>query len=44
MLIVTAFALLALFSVVAIVVGAEDPREDRDPRDNPFLWTGLGRH
>ena len=43
MVIVTAFALLALFSIVAIVLSAEDTREDRDPRENPILWATLGR-
>ena len=43
MVIVTVFALLALFSIVAVVLSAEDTREDRDPRENPLLWAYLGR-
>jgi hypothetical protein len=43
MVIVGVFALLALFSIVAIVLSAEDVREDRDPRENPMLWTTPGR-
>jgi hypothetical protein len=44
MVIVAAFALLALFSIVAVVLGAEDTREHRDPRDNPLLWATLSHH
>lgn len=44
MVIITAFAFLALFSIVAILLSAEDTREDRrNPRDNPLLWVTLGR-
>jgi len=43
MVLVTAFALLALFSIVAVLLSAEDTREYRDPRDNPLLWAWLGR-
>jgi hypothetical protein len=43
MVIVTVFALLALFSILAVVLSAEDTREDRDPRENPYLWASLGR-
>jgi len=43
MVIVATFALLALFSIVAIVLEAEDTREYRDPRENPLLWATLGR-
>jgi len=42
MLVVIVFALLALFSIVAIKLSAEDTREYRDPRENPLLWTTLG--
>ena len=44
MVVVTMFALLVLFSIVAVVLSAEDTREDRDPRDNPILWATFGRH
>jgi hypothetical protein len=43
MVIATAFALLVLFSIVAVVLSAEDTRESRDPRDNPEVWASLGR-
>lgn len=43
MVLVAAFALLALFSIVAILLSAEDTRGDRDPRDNPMFWASLGR-
>ena len=41
--IVTVFALLALFSFISIVLSGEDPREPADPRDNPFVWSSIGR-
>ncbi len=44
MVLVATFALLALFSIVAVVLSAEDTREHRDPRDNPLLWAMLSRH
>lgn len=43
MVIVAVFALLALFSIVAVVLSAEDTREDRVIRENPLLWAYLGR-
>lgn len=43
MVIVAAFALLALFSIISIVLSAEDPDRLRDPREDPYLWTTLGR-
>lgn len=43
MAIVAVFALLALFSIVSIVMSAEDPQASSDPRENPFLWATLGR-
>ena len=43
MVILTAFALLALFSIVAIVLSAEDTREDREERYNPLYWASIGR-
>ncbi len=44
MVIVAVFALLALFSMISIVLSAEEPRGYNDPHDNPFLWAALGRH
>lgn len=29
---------LALFSVLSVVLGNEDPRHDSDPRDSLALW------
>jgi hypothetical protein len=43
MVIVTVFALLALFSIISIVMSAEDPRGLSDPRDNPLFWATIGR-
>jgi hypothetical protein len=43
MVIVTAFALLALFSSLSIVLGAEDRDGTRESRENPYLWTTIGR-
>jgi hypothetical protein len=43
MVIVAVFALLALFSFISIVLSAEEPRGQNDPRDNPLLWATLGR-
>jgi hypothetical protein len=43
MVLVTMFALLALFSIVSIVMSAEEPRGYNDPHDNPLLWATLGR-
>lgn len=43
MVLVVVFALLALFSIISIVMGAEEPRNYHDPRENPLLWATLGR-
>ena len=43
MVLVAVFAALALFSIISIVMSAEDPRDHSDPRDNPLLWATLGR-
>jgi hypothetical protein len=29
---------LALFSLISVLLGKEDPRHDTDPRDNLALW------
>jgi hypothetical protein len=44
MILVAAFALLALLSIVAVALSAEDPQQYRDPRENPILWATLGHH
>jgi hypothetical protein len=33
---------LALFSVVSVLLGNEDPRRDTDPRDTLALWARYG--
>jgi hypothetical protein len=33
---------LALFSILSILLGNEDPRHDSDPRDTLALWARLG--
>ena len=43
MVLVTTFALLVLFSIVAVLLSAEDTREDRDRQENPVLWAWVGR-
>jgi hypothetical protein len=42
MVIVAVFVLLALFSIVSIVMSADEPRDYRDPREDPILWATLG--
>jgi hypothetical protein len=44
MTILVVIALIALFSIVSIMLGSEEPREYSDPRDNPLLWFEVGRH
>ena len=39
MAIVAVFALLALFSIISIVLSAEEPDHLSDPRHSPYLWT-----
>ena len=41
---VALLVLLAVFSLVSIVLSGEDPQRTSDPRDNPLLWTQIGRH
>jgi hypothetical protein len=43
MVLVAVFTLLALFSIVSIVMSAEDSTRSSDPRDNPILWATFGR-
>jgi len=44
MVLVAVFTLLALFSIISIVMSAEDPARTSDPRDNPLLWDAFGRY
>ena len=44
MIIVALFALLAVFSLISILMSAEDMRRVADPRDNLLLLVMLGRH
>ena len=41
--VVVVFTLLALFSIISIVMSAEDPDRMTDPRENPLLWGTVGR-
>jgi hypothetical protein len=44
MAIVVVLGLLALFSIISIVLSAEDPdARPTEPVDNPILWATLGR-
>ena len=43
MAIVVVFALLALFSIISIVMSAEEPRSSNDYRDNSLRWAAFGR-
>jgi hypothetical protein len=46
MVVIAAFALLVLFSIVSIVMSAGDSERSNDPRadrENPLLWATLGR-
>jgi hypothetical protein len=42
MVLVAVITLLALFSIVSIVMSAEDPTSSLDPRDNPYNWSSFG--
>jgi hypothetical protein len=43
MVLLAVFGLLALFSVISIVMSAEEPGRPVDTHDNPLLWETLGR-
>jgi hypothetical protein len=43
MVLLAMFTLLALFSIISILLSADDPHRSSDPRDNPALWSALGR-
>jgi hypothetical protein len=43
MVFATALGLLALFSLISLALGTEDPRSSTDPRDNPLLWATMAR-
>ena len=46
MVVIAAFALLVLFSIVSIVMSAGDTErstDSRENRENPLLWAMLGR-
>jgi hypothetical protein len=46
MVVIAAFALLVLFSIVCIVMSAGDTERTtnaRESRENPLLWATLGR-
>ena len=43
MAIIVVFALLALFSIISIVMSAEEPRSSNDYRDDSLRWAAFGR-
>ncbi len=43
MVIVAVFTLLAVFSIISIALSTEEPRRSSEQRDNPLLWSTLGR-
>lgn len=43
MVILAVFVVLAVFSIISIALSTEEPRRSSDQRDNPFLWSTLGR-
>jgi hypothetical protein len=43
MVLVIAVALLALFSIISIVMSAEERAHPSDQSENPLLWATLGR-
>ncbi len=42
MVLATGFGLLALFSLISILLGSEDPRQTPDPREDPIFWLRFG--
>ena len=43
MAIVAVLGLLAVFSIISIVMSAEDSSRPTEPVDNALLWATLGR-
>ena len=46
MVVIAAFALLVLFSIISIVMSAGDTErstDSRESREHPLLWATLGR-
>lgn len=43
MVLLAMFTLLALFSLISILMSADDPQRSGDPRDNPAFWSAFGR-
>jgi hypothetical protein len=43
MVLVAVFTLLAVFSIISIVMSAEETGTRSDPRDDPFFWAAYGR-
>ena len=43
MVIVAVLVLLTLFSIVSIVMSAQEPRSLGDPNGDPELWAALNR-
>lgn len=42
MVLATGLGLLALFSLISILLGSEDPRRPADPRDDILFWLRYG--
>jgi hypothetical protein len=43
MVLLAVFTLLALFSIISILLSADDPQRSSDPRDNPAPWSAFDR-
>jgi hypothetical protein len=43
MVLVAVFTLLVVFSLISIVMSAEEPGLRDNPREDPFFWAAFGR-
>jgi hypothetical protein len=43
MVLVAVFILLAVFSIISIVMSAEETGSHYESRDDPFFWAAYGR-
>jgi hypothetical protein len=44
MVLVTVFVFVALFSIISIVLSAEEPSRTNGSKQDPLFWANLGRH
>jgi hypothetical protein len=44
MVLVTVFVFVALFSIISIVLSAEEPSRTNASKQDPLFWANLGRH